>query len=310
MKMEYCLYILDVAETGSIRQAAEKRYITQQGLSQAIRSVERELGVDIFSRTGNRIQITAAGQVVVDQMKRIADDYQNLLISVSRQAGGQEENQITIYYTSTVGAMYMSNVLERLTTRYPRLHLKMYSIGASDDLYQREYGPDMIGIFGTPKKFAEAFRRSGDSRRVFHTMTESRLLCMMSRLSPYAGRRVITTEDLPSIPFGVFDDEDNMIVDQLGSPENANITFSGSNYSLYMDLISKTRTMGFATRLTEYYFRRQSVVYIPYEPETVIEYGCMTCAGPLSPVVEDCLEIVREELEKFNAVQGEKTSDV
>ena len=55
MKIEYCLYILDVVETGSIRKAAEKRFITQQGLSQAIKSVERELGIEIFNRSGNRI---------------------------------------------------------------------------------------------------------------------------------------------------------------------------------------------------------------------------------------------------------------
>lgn len=300
MKIEYCLYILDVVETGSIRKAAEKRFITQQGLSQAIKSVERELGIEIFNRSGNRIEVTAAGQIVVEHLRRMANDYQELLVDVSQQDGGGDldTSTITIYYTTTVGAMYAPTVVGRLTKRYPRLHIQMFP-KKPPELFELEYTPNTICICGAPTSMAEAFLRSGDKSRRYYRFVSTPLICVASPMSPYAGRKAIDVEDIPSIPFAVFDDEVNMLDDLLGSYQNANLTFMGSDYGLFKDIVSSTPAMGFGTAVTEYYFKRPNVIQIPFNANIDIDYGCVTSAGPLSPVVEDCLDLVREELSKF-----------
>lgn len=300
MKIEYCLYILDVVETGSIRKAAEKRFITQQGLSQAIKSVERELGIDIFTRSGNRIEVTAAGQVVVEHLRRIASDYQDLLVDVSRQDGSPDVDNgtITIYYTSTVGAMYAPTIVGRLTKRYPRLHVRMFP-RKPPELFQLEHDANTICICGCPTDRVKAFLCPEDTTREYHQLVSTPLMCVASPMSPYAGRAAIDAEDLTTIPFAVFDDEVNMLDDLLGSYKNANLTFMGSDYGLFKDIIASTPTMGFGTAVTEFYFKRPNAIQIPFTANINIDYGCVTSAGPLSPVVEDCLELVREELSKF-----------
>lgn len=60
MRIEYCSYILKTAELGSITRAAEYLFISQQGLSRAIKAVEQELGVSLFSRSGNQLVPTLA----------------------------------------------------------------------------------------------------------------------------------------------------------------------------------------------------------------------------------------------------------
>lgn len=301
MKIEYCLYVLDVVETGSIRKAAEKRFITQQGLSQAIKSVERELGVEIFNRSGNRIEVTAAGQVVVEHLKQIAEDYQDLLVDVSQHDGNtdMQDNFIKIYYTSTVGALYASNVISRLTKRYPRLHIQMYT-KKPPELFALDYDANTICICGAPTAMVDEFLRSGDTERRYYRFVTTPLMCVASPISPYAGRKAIEAEDLYSIPFAVFDDEVNLLDELLGSYKKANLTFLGGDYALFKDIISSTPSMGFGTELTEYYFKRQNIIRIPFNANLYIDYGCVTSTGPLAPVVEDCLELVREELAKFS----------
>lgn len=300
MKIEYCLYILNVVETGSIRKAAENHFITQQGLSQAIKSVERELGIEIFNHSGNRVEVTAAGQVVVEHLKRIAGDYQDLLVDVSRQLspGDTDPSTITIYYTTTVGAMYAPAVVGRLTKRYPRLHIQMFP-KKPPELFSLNYDPNTICICGCPTRMTEDFLKSGDTSLTYYRFVTAPLMCVASPTSPYSGRKAINIEDIPSIPFAVYDDETNMLDDLIGSYQNANITFMGSDYGLFKDIISNTPSMGFGTAITEYYFKRSNVIQIPFNAGITIDYGCLTSSGPLSPVVEDCLDLVRDELSKF-----------
>lgn len=65
MRMEDLRYLIQVAESGSISQAAETCYITQQGLSRIISSLEKELGVALFHRSSNHIRLTDMGEIVV-----------------------------------------------------------------------------------------------------------------------------------------------------------------------------------------------------------------------------------------------------
>lgn len=302
MKIEYCRYILDVAETLSIRQSAEKLFITQQGLSQAIQTVEKELGIEIFSRSGNRIHVTAAGQVVLERFRAMVNDYQLLLMDVSeyeRMASGDKRSAMTIYYTSTVGAMYISSVLAKLLKRYPRLQLRMYDIEVRG-IAGMSIDANTIIICGMPLEFINAFEASGQNDKLYHDMASSPLMCNLSITSPYANKKVITIEDLKTMPIAVFDDEKNMIEQLLGSCDDVNITFSGNNYSLFRDVISMMPVMGFTTTLNEHYFRRGNTIQVPLDADIEIRYGCFTATGEISPLVEECLDIVKAELNRFN----------
>ena len=43
-------YIIKIVETGSMNEAAKQLFITQPSLSNAVRDLEREMGIDIFIR--------------------------------------------------------------------------------------------------------------------------------------------------------------------------------------------------------------------------------------------------------------------
>ncbi len=64
-------YVLKVAECGSITKAASELYITQPSLSNYISKVEKELGVLLFDRSVNPIQLSLAGEEYVKDARRI-----------------------------------------------------------------------------------------------------------------------------------------------------------------------------------------------------------------------------------------------
>lgn len=55
-------YIVTVADEGSISRAAEKLFMAQSSLSQAVRLIEQDLGTSVFVRTARGVRPTAAGE--------------------------------------------------------------------------------------------------------------------------------------------------------------------------------------------------------------------------------------------------------
>src|SRR5215207_9234294 len=58
-----------VAEELHFRRAAERLHMRQPPLTQRIQDMERDLGVELFVRSGNRVELTAAGRMVLKAAK-------------------------------------------------------------------------------------------------------------------------------------------------------------------------------------------------------------------------------------------------
>ena len=64
-------YILTIAEEGNITKAANRLFIAQPSLSQAVKKVEADLGMPLFSRVKGGLTLTEAGRYFVDAGQRI-----------------------------------------------------------------------------------------------------------------------------------------------------------------------------------------------------------------------------------------------
>ena len=58
-------YFLAVVEEGGVTRAARSLHVAQPSLSQSLRTLERELGVELFQRVGRTLRLTAAGEALV-----------------------------------------------------------------------------------------------------------------------------------------------------------------------------------------------------------------------------------------------------
>lgn len=64
-------YFWVVARSGSIARAAERLHLTPQTISGQIRELERSLGIDLFRRSGRRLDVTAAGKMALSHADEI-----------------------------------------------------------------------------------------------------------------------------------------------------------------------------------------------------------------------------------------------
>ena len=61
MRIQQLHYIIKIVETGSMNEAAKQLFITQPSLSNAVRDLENEMGIEIFIRNPKGITLTRDG---------------------------------------------------------------------------------------------------------------------------------------------------------------------------------------------------------------------------------------------------------
>ena len=81
-------YFVAVAEQGSFSKAAEKHYISQQGISKQIAAAEQELGFPLIDRSNRRrISLTREGELILSSWKKIIYEYRESLAESMISAG-------------------------------------------------------------------------------------------------------------------------------------------------------------------------------------------------------------------------------
>ena len=82
MTLQQLRYAVEVANRGSMNEAAKKLYVSQPSLSSAIRELEREIGISIFNRTNQGISVSAEGKEflcyalqIVEQENQLKEQY-------------------------------------------------------------------------------------------------------------------------------------------------------------------------------------------------------------------------------------------
>lgn len=78
MRIEYLEYFLEVAKTGSISHAAKKLYISQQGLSRIIQTIEQQFEIQLFDRYNNTLQLTTEGKRFAGEAAKVTAAYKHL----------------------------------------------------------------------------------------------------------------------------------------------------------------------------------------------------------------------------------------
>lgn len=104
MRIEALECFHEIMKSGSIRQAASNSYMTQQGLSKMVQSLEGELGVRLFQKRGRNVVPTPQALMLDDFAKNVIGDYRELLGRLKASpAEGQSASEMILCITPFVG---------------------------------------------------------------------------------------------------------------------------------------------------------------------------------------------------------------
>src|SRR4051812_15727265 len=113
-----------VLAEGSMTAAAEKLFLTQPAVSQQIRNLEEELGVDLLVRGVRQVKPTLQGQILYDYAKRILHLTQQAQVAI--QTMSQEvQGHLRVGTLNSIGLYLVSPIIGMFLKHNAKLHIKL-----------------------------------------------------------------------------------------------------------------------------------------------------------------------------------------
>ncbi|MEV0844408.1 LysR substrate-binding domain-containing protein [Streptomyces sp. NPDC049954] len=131
MQFQQLQYFVAVAETRHFTRAAEIVHVAQPSLSQQIKSLERELGAELFSRARGNITLTDAGEALLPLARRILEDAETAHHEVGEIAQ-LRRGRVRLGATPSLCTGLLPDVLRTYHDRYPGIQLLIEEGGSHD----------------------------------------------------------------------------------------------------------------------------------------------------------------------------------
>ncbi|WP_405541335.1 LysR family transcriptional regulator [Streptomyces phaeochromogenes] len=151
MNLRQYEYALAVADEGSMTAAAERLGVTQPSLSQQIGTLEKHLGVQLFTRTPSGVTVTVAGRAFLAEAE-IATTASRRAITAARAADGELAGELIMAVHMGLGARQLPQVLGQLRNRHPKLQVTLHEEPDPTDMERlvRQGTLDMVLVHHIP----------------------------------------------------------------------------------------------------------------------------------------------------------------
>lgn len=145
MELRHLRYFVTVAEELSFSKAALKLHTAQPSLSQQIKDLEDEIGVQLFYRTKRKVELTEEGQVFLEQA-RLTLSQADRAVMLARQVAANKAQTLKIGFVPSAEIRIFPYILPRLRIRIPKLQICMLNLKENDQIAELRKG-DLDIIF-------------------------------------------------------------------------------------------------------------------------------------------------------------------
>lgn len=294
MRIESLELFLSVAEHGSISRTAKQHFISQQGVSSALKALEKELGTPLFTRGGPKLELTERGRAIASEAQRIVDSHQRMLAIASAPKDATTQNLRTVEILTTP---FASAALEELfldyeaTTPGTRLRVTERDLFRIVDDFAEGYpsarratqqGRPPLAIICCMPGMDKTISRMNHE---FEPLVNSELMAACSTSCALASKDSITRDELCKYPI-VFYSEPflNKVVGKLFNGLEPNIQQNTTNTSMLARAMERDGAVTFSDSFSSYLQRQHgSTAFIPIKDSVYFSIGFLGNVAPDTP---------------------------
>ncbi len=177
-----------IADTGSVSEAARQLECNRTKLSMAIKALEKELGVELFQRSGNNVTLSEAG-------KAVYKDCENLLITASRikhtcsQVSSEFAAEMWIARDDSLPDTLWQDLAHKLNNLFPNTSFNLF-LASSGDL------ANMVATQQVDFAFGVDYERLDDPRITYQPLGKIRMMSVCKSAHPLAKMKRVADEEL------------------------------------------------------------------------------------------------------------------
>lgn len=148
MDVRQLTYFLAVVETMNFGRAAEQLYIAQPSLSQAIGTLERELGVPLFHRVGRGVVLSDAGAQLIEPARQVVRDLEAAQ-AAARSTRGLQRGRVELIAMPSPGMEPLATLIRNFTAAHPAMTVTADAAFTPEEVVQAvKAGRAEVGLLG------------------------------------------------------------------------------------------------------------------------------------------------------------------
>lgn len=194
MELRHVRYFLAVAEYLNFSKAAQQLHIAQPPLSRQIRQLEDQLGVELFVRNKRHVQLTRAGQVFLDEARKLIVQAGHAT-EAARHAQKGESGIVKIGIASGLGGV-VGRIVAEHCRRFPAINIECKDVFST---YQNEIlrkGEIDVGFLRPPVDQVNLN---------CELLMEEEFVVVLPRSHRLAKRKFVRLKDVSDEPLIIFD---------------------------------------------------------------------------------------------------------
>ncbi|MBO4361097.1 MAG: LysR family transcriptional regulator [Eubacteriaceae bacterium] len=305
MRLEQLYIFRKIAESSSIRQAAEDLYITPQYASKAMLQFEEELGTTLYSRSRTGIELTSQGKEAYElTLRAIADieELKNHFLTQEDTASSRQE-PVSITCCSVLEPVISGFVSDLIVGHFPSTPVQLDKLGSTQimemigDMARAQHGPDIV-IMTVPREKEEQTRSQLERNyRSFH-LFDDELCLQVPKDHPLTKRACIPMKELTDLPMLLYTGTPSKMTDSELILQQRGYTLTNVSRTANLDTTSQV-----AMKMNRFCFvgfpsvefrPMANVEYIPLEEPIISEFILLVNRSvknvPFAEAMIECLD--------------------
>lgn len=301
MRIQQLEYLEKIVEAGSINEAAKRLFLTQPSLSNAVKELENEMGIQIFQRSSGGISLTAEGREFMTYSKQILDQI-NLMNE--RYKNGQQRKQ-----SFSVSAQHYAFVVHAFVELIKSVNASEYQFTLREtetqnifnDLAQFKSELGILYTNGFNQKIMQ--RLFKENNLVFTPLFVAKPHIFVSRYNPLTSKSSVDLSDLKDFPYLSYEQGEvnsfyfsEEILSTLSHKKSIKVSDRATIFNLMVGLNGYTISSGIiSSKLND-----DKIVAIPLNVDDDITMGWLKHRQvELSPLAERYLTMLKEHIKGY-----------
>lgn len=301
MRIQQLEYLERIVEAGSINEAAKRLFLTQPSLSNAVKELENEMGIQILQRSSGGISLTAEGREFMTYSKQILDQV-NLMNE--RYKNGQQRKQ-----SFSVSAQHYAFVVHAFVELIKSVNANEYQFTLREtetqnifnDLAQFKSELGILYTNGFNQKIMQ--RLFKENNLVFTPLFVAKPHIFVSRYNPLTSKSSVNLSDLEDFPYLSYEQGEvnsfyfsEEILSTLSHKKSIKVSDRATIFNLMVGLNGYTISSGIiSSKLND-----DKIVAIPLNVDDDITMGWLKHRQvELSPLAERYLTMLKEHIKGY-----------
>ncbi len=277
MTLQQLKYVIEVARSRSINKAAQRLFISQPSLSNALKELEEEVGITIFLRSNKGIIITPEGSEFLGYARQVVEQAELLENRYTNTSTQQQHFSVSAQHYAFAVSAFVRLLKDYDIEEYEfsLRETKTYEIIEDVKNLRSEIGILYVNEFN--KKVIHKFLREGNLQ--FHELFTAKPHVFISSANPLSKMDFVTLADLDPYPYLSYEQGDynsfyfsEEILSTLSRPKNIRVTDRATLFNLLIGLNGYTISTG----VISHKLNSKDIIAVPLQVDEQIHVGYIT----------------------------------